>query len=148
VTHTKEEVKQMAQDVDVLDGPNDQGEMFERPGKPYDVIPSPYPNKEAGRAANLTTSPSKTPMRQNGDLKDSSLRHIIMDCEEGRAGVAFLLAAFAPVLPAGAPPHSPTIGSKLLSSSFRSKERAEASLRAAGDPCSLGRSQGRTGTMC
>ena len=52
VTHTKEEVKQMAKEVDVLDGPNDEGEMFERPGKPYDVLPSPYPNKEAGRAAN------------------------------------------------------------------------------------------------
>lgn len=52
VTHTTEEVKQMAKEVDVLDGPNDQGEMFERPGKPYDVIPSPYANKEAGRAAN------------------------------------------------------------------------------------------------
>lgn len=42
----------MASDVDVQDGPNDQGEMFDRPGKPYDVIPSPYANKEAGRAAN------------------------------------------------------------------------------------------------
>jgi len=52
VTHTTEEVKQMAKEVDVLDGPNDEGEMFERPGKPYDVLPSPYPNKEAGRAAN------------------------------------------------------------------------------------------------
>jgi ubiquinol-cytochrome c reductase cytochrome c1 subunit len=52
VTHTTEEVKNMAKDVDVLDGPNDEGEMFERPGKPYDVLPSPYPNKEAGRAAN------------------------------------------------------------------------------------------------
>lgn len=52
VTHTTQEVKDMAQDVDVLDGPNDIGEMFERPGKPYDVMPSPYPNKETGRAAN------------------------------------------------------------------------------------------------
>ena len=42
----------MAKDVDVMDGPNEEGEMFERPGKPYDVLPSPYPNKEAGRAAN------------------------------------------------------------------------------------------------
>jgi len=51
--------------------------------------------EKAGRAANLTTSPSKTPMKrqgayENGDLKDSSLRHIIMDCEEGRAGVALV----------------------------------------------------------
>lgn len=52
VTHTTEEIKNMAKDVDVLDGPNMQGEMFERPGKPYDKIPRPYANKEAARAAN------------------------------------------------------------------------------------------------
>jgi ubiquinol-cytochrome c reductase cytochrome c1 subunit len=52
VTHTEDEVKDMAKDVDVMDGPNEEGEMFERPGKPYDVLPSPYPNKETGRAAN------------------------------------------------------------------------------------------------
>jgi ubiquinol-cytochrome c reductase cytochrome c1 subunit len=52
VTHTVEEVKQMAKEVDVMDGPNQEGEMFERPGKPYDVLPQPYANKEAGRAAN------------------------------------------------------------------------------------------------
>jgi ubiquinol-cytochrome c reductase cytochrome c1 subunit len=52
VTHTAEEIKDMSKDVDVLDGPNMQGEMFERPGKPYDKIPRPYANKEAGRAAN------------------------------------------------------------------------------------------------
>ena len=50
--------------------------------------------EKAGRAANLTTSPSKTPMRQNGDLKDSSLRHIIMDCEEGRAGQKIFFLVF------------------------------------------------------
>ena len=52
VTHTKEEVKQLAKEVDVVDGPNAEGEMFERPAKPYDAIPSPFPNKQAARAAN------------------------------------------------------------------------------------------------
>jgi len=52
VTHTKEEVKEMAKDVDVMDGPNQEGEFFERPGKPYDPLPKPYQNKEQGRAAN------------------------------------------------------------------------------------------------
>lgn len=51
--------------------------------------------EKAGRAANLTMSPSKTPTRRgdapNGDVKESSsLRHIIMDCEEGRAGIALV----------------------------------------------------------
>jgi ubiquinol-cytochrome c reductase cytochrome c1 subunit len=52
VTHTKEEVKDMAKDVDVLDGPNNEGEMFERPAKLFDKLPSPYMNIEQGRAAN------------------------------------------------------------------------------------------------
>lgn len=52
VTHTKEEIKDMAKEVDVLDGPNADGEMFERPAKLFDALPSPYMNIEQGRAAN------------------------------------------------------------------------------------------------
>lgn len=52
VTHTKEEVTEMAKEVEVMDGPNDEGEMFERPAKLFDKLPMPYANKEAGRAAN------------------------------------------------------------------------------------------------
>mmetsp|Transcript_33905 Transcript_33905/g.50590 ORF Transcript_33905/g.50590 Transcript_33905/m.50590 type:complete len:274 (-) Transcript_33905:294-1115(-) len=52
VTHTTEELVEMASEVDFVDGPNDEGEMFERPGKLTDKLPSPYPNEEAGRAAN------------------------------------------------------------------------------------------------
>ena len=52
VTHTKEEVTEMAKEVEVLDGPNGEGEMFERPAKLFDKLPQPYANKEAGRAAN------------------------------------------------------------------------------------------------
>ena len=52
VTHTKEEVKDMAKEVDVLDGPNNEGEMFERPAKLFDKLPKPYMNIEQGRAAN------------------------------------------------------------------------------------------------
>merc|ERR1711920_1101884 len=33
VSHTVDEVKAMAQDVEYEDGPNDNGEMFQRPGK-------------------------------------------------------------------------------------------------------------------
>ena len=42
----------MAEDTEVMDGPNDEGEMFERPGKLSDYLPSPYPNEEAARYAN------------------------------------------------------------------------------------------------
>ena len=42
----------MAESFEVQDGPNAEGEMFERKGKLSDAFPSPYPNAEAGRAAN------------------------------------------------------------------------------------------------
>lgn len=51
-THTEEQAKALAASIDVKDGPNDQGEMFDRPGKLSDFLPAPYPNDEAGRAAN------------------------------------------------------------------------------------------------
>jgi len=52
VTHSTDELIEMAADVDVVDGPNDDGEMFERPGKLTDILPKPYANEEAGRSAN------------------------------------------------------------------------------------------------
>jgi cytochrome c1 len=36
----------------VTDGPNDQGEMFQRPGKLADRFPPPFPNDQAARNAN------------------------------------------------------------------------------------------------
>lgn len=36
----------------IPDGPDEEGEMFERPGKLSDYFPKPYANDEAARAAN------------------------------------------------------------------------------------------------
>jgi ubiquinol-cytochrome c reductase cytochrome b/c1 subunit len=41
-----------ASEYKVKDGPNDAGDMFERPGRPADYFPSPFPNDQAARAAN------------------------------------------------------------------------------------------------
>jgi ubiquinol-cytochrome c reductase cytochrome b/c1 subunit len=41
-----------ASEYKIKDGPNDQGDMFERPGRPADYFPSPFPNEQAARAAN------------------------------------------------------------------------------------------------
>lgn len=57
VTHTTEELLAMASEVDVVDGPNDEGEMFERPAKLSDPLPRPYENEESGRAANAGALP-------------------------------------------------------------------------------------------
>ena len=49
---TQEEVKAIAASVEIEDGPDSQGEMFTRSGKPSDKFKSPYPNVEASTAAN------------------------------------------------------------------------------------------------
>ena len=46
------EIKQLAQKYTVKDGPNAEGEMFDRPALPSDRFVSPYPNEEAVRTAN------------------------------------------------------------------------------------------------
>jgi ubiquinol-cytochrome c reductase cytochrome c1 subunit len=50
--YTEEQVKAIAASYQVTDGPNDQGQMYQRPGRPSDPIPGPFPNDEAARAAN------------------------------------------------------------------------------------------------
>lgn len=45
-------VKEIAASVTVMDGPNDEGEMFERPGKPSDHFKAPFANEQAARAGN------------------------------------------------------------------------------------------------
>ena len=49
---TKQEIKQIASDYLVLDGPDEEGEMFERLALPSDKYVSPYPNENAARSAN------------------------------------------------------------------------------------------------
>ncbi|KAI9084022.1 hypothetical protein K1719_034018 [Acacia pycnantha] len=52
VAYTEEEVKALAAEIEVVDGPNDEGEMFTRPGKLSDRFPQPYANEPAARFAN------------------------------------------------------------------------------------------------
>ncbi len=49
---TPEEVAAIASSKDIEDGPDDNGEMFSRPGLPKDRLAAPYPNDNAARAAN------------------------------------------------------------------------------------------------
>lgn len=46
------EVKAIAASVTINDGPNDEGEMFDRPGKPSDHFKSPFANVQAAKASN------------------------------------------------------------------------------------------------
>lgn len=46
------QIKNVASEYTVIDGPDSDGEMFERPARPSDPFPSPFPNVQAAKAAN------------------------------------------------------------------------------------------------
>ena len=48
---TEAQAAAIAATFQVTDGPNDQGQMFQRPGKISDYFPSPFPNAQAAAAA-------------------------------------------------------------------------------------------------
>ncbi len=49
---TEAQVREIAATFTVTDGPNDEGQMFERPGRVSDRFRRPFPNEQAARAAN------------------------------------------------------------------------------------------------
>jgi cytochrome c1 len=49
---TADEVKALAAEFEVTDGPDDNGDMFERPGRPSDRLPAPFANDAAAKASN------------------------------------------------------------------------------------------------
>jgi len=50
--YSDEAVKAFAAENEVEDGPNDEGEMYMRPGRPSDRFVRPFPNDNAARAGN------------------------------------------------------------------------------------------------
>lgn len=55
--YNEDEIKALAASFETTDGPNDQGEMFQRPARPADRFKSPFPNVKAAAAANNGAAP-------------------------------------------------------------------------------------------
>jgi len=55
--YSEAQVKALAAEYTVQDGPNDAGDMFERPGLPSDHFPSPFANPQAAAASNNGAAP-------------------------------------------------------------------------------------------
>lgn len=55
--YSEEQVRAIAAEYQIQDGPNDQGDMFERPGKPSDYFPAPFANPEQAAASNNGAAP-------------------------------------------------------------------------------------------
>ncbi|HEX2529750.1 MAG TPA: cytochrome c1 [Geminicoccus sp.] len=67
----EDEVKAIAAKYEVQDGPDDAGDMFQRPARASDRMPAPFPNDNAARAANGGALPPDLSLmakaRQDGD---------------------------------------------------------------------------------
>lgn len=105
VAYTEAEAKEMAAEIEVTDGPNEEGEMFQRslsfnwslikllncqnrPGKLADKLPDPFPNEEAARYANGGAYPPDlsliTKARHNGQ---NYLFSLLLGYREPPAGI-------------------------------------------------------------
>jgi ubiquinol-cytochrome c reductase cytochrome c1 subunit len=52
IGYSADQIKGIAAQFQVTDGPNDQGQMYQRPAKPSDMFVPPFPNDQAARVAN------------------------------------------------------------------------------------------------
>jgi len=89
--YSEDEIKAYAATFTVTDGPNDQGEMFERPALPSDRFVSPYPNEQAARAANNGAYPPDQSLivkARNVSLADgaSYIRALLLGYKDAPAG--------------------------------------------------------------
>ncbi len=86
--YNEAEIKAFAAEYEVQDGPNDEGEMFMRPGIAADRFPAPYPNEAAARAGNGGAYPPDlsliTKARANGPDYLYSLLTSYKDAPKGK----------------------------------------------------------------
>jgi ubiquinol-cytochrome c reductase cytochrome b/c1 subunit len=96
----------LAAEYKIKDGPNDQGEMFERPGRPADYFPAPFPNEQAARAANGGGLPPDLSLIAKARGYERGFPRFIIDFftqyqEQGPDYVAAILQGFEDKPPAG-----------------------------------------------
>ena len=96
----------LAAEYKIKDGPNDQGEMFERPGRPADYFPAPFPNEQAARASNGGAAPPDLSLITKARSYERGFPRFIFDFftqfqEQGPNYVSALLEGFEAKPPAG-----------------------------------------------
>jgi len=95
-----------ASEYKVKDGPNDAGDMFERPGRPADYFPSPFPNEQAARAANGGAAPPDLSLAAKALSYKRGFPWFVFDLfsqyqEQGPDFIAALLQGYEDKPPAG-----------------------------------------------
>lgn len=81
------EIKEVAASFKVIDGPDAEGEMFERDGRPSDKIPSPFKNANAARSANNGALPPDLSLLTKGrDGHEGYIYGVLTGYQEPPAG--------------------------------------------------------------
>lgn len=111
VAYTEAEAKVFAAEATVIDGPDAEGEMFERTGKLSDYLPRPYANEQAARFANNGAYPPDLSLmvkaRPGGD---NYLFSILTGYSEPPAGVVVREGLYYnPYFPGGAMAMTPPL---------------------------------------
>jgi len=116
VSHTEAEAKELAEEAQVEDGPNEAGDMFMRPGKLSDYFPMPFPNDAAAAAANNGAIPPDlsfiTLARHGGE---NYIYHLLNGYCDPPAGIDLREGQhFNPYFPGGAIGMAPPIYNEIV----------------------------------
>jgi ubiquinol-cytochrome c reductase cytochrome b/c1 subunit len=95
-----------ASDYKINDGPNDKGDMFDRPGRPADYFPAPFPNEQAARASNGGALPPDLSLITKARSYERGFPAFVFDFftqfqEQGPNYVSSILQGFEDKPPAG-----------------------------------------------
>ncbi|HEY5597440.1 MAG TPA: cytochrome c1 [Kiloniellales bacterium] len=89
--YSEEEIRTLAAEYSIADGPNDEGDMFERPGRPSDYFPPPFPNAKAAAAANNGAAPPDLSLMAKARPGGPTyIRGLLLGYEDPPAGFAAL----------------------------------------------------------
>ncbi len=104
--YTPAQAAAVAAEYKVQDGPNDAGEMFERPGRVADNFPAPFPNEQAARASNGGAQPPDLSLIAKARSYDRGVPQVIFDFftqfqEQGPNYIDAILQGFEDKPPAG-----------------------------------------------
>lgn len=75
---TENEVKAIAAEAEVIDGPNAEGEMFDRPGRPADRFVAPFANDNEARSANGGAMPPDLSLMTKARVNGPDYLHALM----------------------------------------------------------------------
>lgn len=100
------QVTALAATYQIKDGPNDAGEMFERPGRAADAFPAPFPNEQASRAANGGAYPPDLSVLAKARTYERGFPRFVFDIftqyqEQGPDYIAALLTGYKDPPPEG-----------------------------------------------